>query len=499
MELDRKKVIDYYSRRETQEEMLYNCPKREVAVRYGDAGFGKRPDVLIYPNDILEFARDGATSFHVSEEIWKNPLLLSQESSRQFLESIREGWDLVLDIDCHEFYYSRIAASLVVEQLRREGVRSISVKFSGNKGFHIGVPFEAFPKAVPFRNGGKVEKREVRTLFPEAPRAIANYISERIKPRLADLILKSEHGDYSAIAARVGKKPSEIIEYGLLNSDGIWKPLSSEEYKALIRMGKELPPPRLNISSFLEIDTILIAPRHLYRLAYSLNEKSGLVSLPINPDEVLNFEREEAAPEKVNPSRFRFLRREDSQEGEAETLFRNALDWEFYSREKQQFEIPEKREAYTDSSSEQPIPKDLFPPCIKNILSGLSDGRKRALFILQNFLSSVGWNYEDAERLILEWNQNNKEPLRENYVKGQLRYRKGGKRVLPPNCSNKMYYSDIGVCTPDALCQKIRNPVNYSKIRMRSYQEELKKIRPARNVKKQKGVGIRAKEDSKQA
>ncbi|MEM3690643.1 MAG: hypothetical protein QXZ40_02870, partial [Candidatus Micrarchaeia archaeon] len=291
--LDRKKVLEYYSRREIQEEMLYNCPKREVAVRYGSSGFGKRPDVLLYLNDILQFAKEGATSFHVSEEIWKNPMLLTQESNRQFLDSIREGWDLVLDIDCREFEYSRMAASLVVNQLKRLGIRSVSVKFSGNKGFHIGVPFEAFPKHVPVLSAtGRVEKREVRLLFPEAPRTIARYIAEMIKPKLAEMILKFENSDFSAIAKKVGK--TEIIEYGFLNSEGVWKQLSPEEYKNLIRSGKELPPPRLNISSFLEIDTVLIAPRHLYRLAYSINEKSGLVSLPIGVEEIMSFKRENA-------------------------------------------------------------------------------------------------------------------------------------------------------------------------------------------------------------
>ncbi|MEM0231250.1 MAG: hypothetical protein QXT20_03585 [Candidatus Woesearchaeota archaeon] len=477
--LDRKKVLEYYSRREIQEEMLYNCPKREVAVRYGSSGFGKRPDVLLYPNDILQFAKEGATSFHVSEEIWKNPMLLTQESNRQFLDSIREGWDLVLDIDCREFEYSRMAASLVVNQLKRLGIRSVSVKFSGNKGFHIGVPFEAFPKHVPVLSAtGRVEKREVRLLFPEAPRTIARYIAEMIKPKLAEMILKFENSDFSAIAKKVGK--TEIIEYGFLNSEGVWKQLSPEEYKNLIRSGKELPPPRLNISSFLEIDTVLIAPRHLYRLAYSINEKSGLVSLPIGVEEIMSFKRENAQPEKVSPSRFKFLCREHAVEGEAELLFKNAFDWEFYTREKEFVKREDAGEYLVDEMQISAIPKEFFPPCIQNILKGLSDGRKRALFILENFLSSVGWDYADAEKLILEWNKSNKEPLRENYVRSQLRYKKRGRRVLPPNCSNKMYYSDIGICTPDSLCQKIRNPVNYSKIRMRSYEEEAKKIKPKR-------------------
>ena len=40
---------------------------------------------------------------------------------------------------------------------------------------------------------------------------------------------------------------------------------------------------KLDVEKFLEIDTVLISSRHLYRMPYSLHEKSGLVSLPINP------------------------------------------------------------------------------------------------------------------------------------------------------------------------------------------------------------------------
>ena len=46
---------------------------REVVPRYYE-GFGKRPDGIQYPSDILGLVRKGATSFHSSEEIWNNPL-----------------------------------------------------------------------------------------------------------------------------------------------------------------------------------------------------------------------------------------------------------------------------------------------------------------------------------------------------------------------------------------------------------------------------------------
>ena len=63
------------------------------------------------------------------------------------------------------------------------------------------------------------------------------------------------------------------------------------------------------------------------------------------------------------------------------------------------------------------IPEQFFPPCIKKILLGLRDGRKRAVFILLNFLRSVGWGYDAIEQRLQEWNKVNPEPVREVILK----------------------------------------------------------------------------------
>src|SRR3989338_2105288 len=114
-------IIDYYAREDVQEALISNASNREVVARFGE-GFGKRPDVLKYPNDVLELAKQGATSFHVSEELWSNPLALSPEMRRQELDELRIGWDLVLDIDCKILDYSKIAADLIIMELKRHGV-----------------------------------------------------------------------------------------------------------------------------------------------------------------------------------------------------------------------------------------------------------------------------------------------------------------------------------------------------------------------------------------
>ena len=46
------------------------------------------------------------------------------------------GWDLIIDIDAKNWQISKITAWLIVECLKEFGIKSISIKFSGNKGFH---------------------------------------------------------------------------------------------------------------------------------------------------------------------------------------------------------------------------------------------------------------------------------------------------------------------------------------------------------------------------
>ena len=193
--------LSHYKRTDIQEEIVANSVDREVAAKFNE-NFSKRPDVLRNPSDVLELAKQGATSFHASEELWKNPLQLDTSMRRQELDGLRIGWDLIIDIDCQVFEYSKIAAELVVSALRFHKVKSVSCKFSGNKGFHIGVPFEAFPE--------KVRNEYVKNLFPDAPKKIALYTRHMILPEFGERILKLE-GDISKVLERTGKRAEEVL------------------------------------------------------------------------------------------------------------------------------------------------------------------------------------------------------------------------------------------------------------------------------------------------
>lgn len=418
-------ALRHYKRKDVQDEIVLHSKDKEVVGSFGGQGYGKRPDVINYPRDVLELVKQGITSFHASEELWSNPLQLDPMLKKEELERLRIGWDLVIDIDCPYFEYSKIAADLIVKALKHHGIESISAKFSGNKGFHIGVPFEAFPKNIA---GKEVSKR-----FPEATREVAIYLKNMVKDIFAAKIFEMEKGDINKIATNLKKKPSDIIKRKVLDGDVA-----------------------------LDIDTILISTRHLYRAPYSLHEKSGLVSLPVYPEKVLEFNKSEAEPSKVviNPE-LGFLDRKKAKPNEAKDLFDKATAEAVNRKERIEFKIEERKAVDVPETA---IPEKLFPPCVHNMLAGLEDGKKRSMFILTNFLTSVGWSNDDIEKALKEWNKNNKEPLREVLIVGHIRHHKKQKKnILPPNCQNQMYYKDFGVCKPDNLCAKIKNPVQYAK------------------------------------
>jgi DNA primase large subunit len=420
-------ILKYYKREDVQSAIVENARGREVAIKFGDKGFGKRPEVLNYPRDVIELAKRGASSFHISEEHWKNPLQLNPMLRKQELDELRNGWDLVLDIDCHLLEYSRVAAELVMEVLRQHNLKSVSCKFSGNKGFHLGVPNKALPT--------RISNVDTNLLFPDAARRIAQYIKYTIKAQLSERVLEMEKGSFSAIMKKTGKSASDITMY----EKNKWGDKTAV----------------LNTEAFLKIDTVLISSRHLYRSAYSLHEKSGLASVPV--EQIASFSVDEAIPEKVEVGKI-FLDDTGAERGEAKRLFTEAFDYQPVIETPKEFLNEKHAEIPQDK-----IPEAYFPPCMKNILVGLSDGRKRAILILLNFLNRAGWSYDDIQVLLTEWNKKNNPPLREVSLIGPLRYHKQHKKKMPPpNCSATMYYKDIGVCKPDNLCSRIKNPINYS-------------------------------------
>ncbi len=437
--------LRWYKRDDVQDALVGFAEDAEIAVKYGDKGFGKRPDVLLRPADVLAFAQQGATSFHCSEERWVDPQRIVTGMARRELDDLRKSWDLILDIDCPLLEYSAIAADVLVHALRHMGIQSLTAKFSGNHGFHIAVPFEAFPDTV--------QGVPTQQLFPEGPRKIAAYLKSMMRPVLAREMLA-----YQPVTAIAGalKMPLQEVAPG-----GAFDPFK-----------------------VLEIDTVLIASRHLYRMCYSFNEKSGLLSLPVDTRRMREFDKGSATPDRAAVGEQVFLVRKGADRGEAKKLILQAFDTDAEHVERKRIVEDQRatavRQDRTFDEVITKIPEHCFPPCIKqHISAGLKDGKKRAVFILINFLQSAGWDAPDIEAWLREWNKRNPEPLREQDLVGPLRYHKGQKKTLPPNCANEAYYKSLGVCHPDGLCAKIKNPVNYAIVKQRMLANE----QPARKKK----------------
>ena len=285
---------------------------------------------------------------------------------------------------------------------------------SGNKGFHIGVPFSAFPS--------KLNNIDVKKFFPEGPRIIQGYLNEMISKHLQERI------------ANIDIKESRFKVYDL-------------------DAAKKVMP-----------DLILASPRHLFRAPYSLHEKTGLVSCVITEQQLKNFKPGIAKPDAVEVRQFM----PKAKENEARELLVQALDWAKKTAKKE----PASRKTF---SVIKDVSATCYPPCIQNILKGIKqDGRKRGLFVMLNFFKSLSLSNEEIERKIQEWNKLNAKPLKQGYILSQLSWFSKHKAMLPPNC-DKPHYKDIAVCSPDSLCSKVKNPVNYAVLKTRLSEQKPKK------------------------
>jgi hypothetical protein len=498
----------YYSNPKIQEVILNFAGGREVVPSYMMESFGKRPDILIYPSDVMGAVNRGATSFHASEEIWEDPLQINSDMSYKELNKLRKGWDLLIDIDSPYLDYSKIAARLLLEALESYGINDYGVKFSGSKGFHLIVSGKAFPDIF---EGGEKKKS-----FPEWPRAICEFLMSLVRKKY-----NKELGDlgvnFDALEKRQGLKKEDVVESRFSGGEkaikGVMVTLKCDRCgnfmqrpnmkitKRKIKCVDEGCPGRYEIdkiddyfyseggtSSFDKryesnkkivysnsikkdldseevveeieaeklgsLDLVLVASRHLFRMPYSLHEKTALASVVLEKDEIDGFKPGDADPFKVKIKEFL----PNNKLGEGERLLAAALEWK---RRKNIREEGLQRKKYSEFKGKRvdlkDVSEDMFPKPIKKLLKGLQDGKKRGLFILLTFLKSCGFSPEEINEKVRGWNKKNEQPLKEGYVRSQIEWHlKQNRKILPPNYSNGAFYKDLGLLDGK---EKTKNPL----------------------------------------
>ncbi|MFH1630779.1 MAG: DNA primase small subunit domain-containing protein [Candidatus Aenigmatarchaeota archaeon] len=421
--MNRQQIIDYYSRDDILGEIMKSIANREVIGAFPDRGYDSRPNVVQYPSDIIQMTRKGVSSFHLSVEKWKYPMQLNSSLSRERLDELRTGWDLVIDIDSKiGMDGSKSATILVCDLLEKYGIKHYGVKFSGSRGFHVIIPSMMWPPSVDYK--------DISQLYPKIPQLVSAFIRSKIKKALMEEILKDH--TIKELTEIIGDFPSELNPYAFVDVEKNW------------------------------------GSRHLFRSPYSLNEKTWLVSVPVRYNQIKDFSFDMAKPDKVKIRDF-FM----DCPGEAMNFLIDVMDW--YAAKKKYRELKtEKKEIVL---YQKRIPEELFPPCIKNILSGIKDGKKRSIFTLINFLKVMNWSEEEIKQRLFDWNILNTPSLQSNLIMGQLRWNSHQKkRITPANCFNDMFYTGIGVCKPDNNCKKIKNPVSYPFTKM-DRKQEYKKVR----------------------
>jgi hypothetical protein len=491
-------ALRHYLRRDVAQAIAEECENREIAVKFLDR-FGKRPERIDTSAEVLDFARSGASSYHTSEELWSDPLAIETGMSEKDAREKRIGWDLIIDVDCPDWGLSKTIAKSLLSALDSYGVRVRSIKFSGNKGFHIGVPTEAFPITIMDSDG---TEHRTSDLFPEVPRIMLSLLATRIRESLVavtdeSIELSGDRYSWRFLADLIGVEERDIIirrcsKCGRTESVNLFRcaicrteVTEQKDYAVCPEHGADtmqlvgrecsnrscrstvFDPPEVDIEAILHLDTQLISNRHMFRAPYSLHEKSGLVSVVFPESALDDFEKEMAKPEYLatpHPFLAQSVRdRAESSHGRAllaEALEAHKEDLSRTPTYSEEIDLPE-----------EAISEEHFPPSIRNILNGvtvneepLKDGRKRSVLILINFLRCMGWDQESVEARLYAWNRALEEPLRDVYIKGQLRHAFRSAPMLPPNYDNKDYYTDIGVYDPkDPLEKTLKNPVQYAK------------------------------------
>jgi len=389
---------------------------------------------------------------------------------------------------------------LLINALESHGIKSYAIKFSGSKGFHIIVPSKAFPEEFQ-----GLKTKEMFPEWPRAIcEYLMEFIKPTYNKLITDLgvnftaikertnlskeditkIVCPECGSNSEKTnlvtlkcnrcSNVQKKPGfkitkrklkciepscpgdyevELEEELFLCKNCNYSSMDKTFFNSRNAITHTSDAKKSRYSSEFQeevsgealgsLDLVLVAPRHLFRMPYSLHEKTSLASIVISKKEIKNFSPKDANPLKVEIKDFYPQPKEE----EAKNLLASALKWKKSKTETEEKELKKKYESIDFKPIEiTDVNEKDFPDSIKRLLKGLKDGRKRGLFILITFLKNIGYSPQQINETCREWNKKNDSPLKEGYLKSQIDWHlKQKKKILPPNYSNQSFYKDLGL------------------------------------------------------
>ena len=197
-----------------------------------------------------------------------------------------------------------------------------------------------------------------------------------------------------------------------------------------------------------KLDHSIYTSRRLLRCAYSLHDETGLVSVPIRPEDLDTFDpRRDAAPEnvQVDPDWFR----QKPVTGEASYLLDKVREWLENK--------PERKQKIRATPSHYTKPGRIMP-CIERLLAGgfsqTTEG-SRNLILFNVIQATKRFNLPITQEALMEANSKSPFPLPEREVKATLRYHfeKRGKNAY---FFKTEIMRDAGLCPPEGcwLCRR---------------------------------------------
>lgn len=125
------------------------------------------------------------------------------------------------------------------------------------------------------------------------------------------------------------------------------------------------------------------------------------------------------------------------------------------------------------------VETDAFPPCIRRAFEGLMSGRRAShmeRFALTSFLVNAGMDLERIIQLFISVTDFD-EQLTRYQIEHIAGLRGSRTRYTPPTCATLRTH---GICySPNALCERVKHPLSYYRIKTRDLKREKGEGKPA--------------------